>query len=40
LDDPTGGATHYHARGLMPAWARGQDPSAEIGNHLFYNDVR
>ena len=39
VDDPTGGATHYHARGLLPAWARGREPSAEIGNHLFYNDV-
>ncbi len=40
VEDRTGGATHYHVRGLMPAWARGRDPSAEIGNHLFYNDVR
>ncbi|MGE5477060.1 MAG: cell wall hydrolase [Bacteroidales bacterium] len=39
VDDPTGGATHYHVRGLLPVWARGRDPSAEIGNHLFYNDV-
>jgi len=39
LDDPTGGATHYHRRGSLPAWARRVDPSAEIGHHLFYNDV-
>ena len=39
LDDPTRGATHYHVRGLMPDWAKGRDPSAEIGSHLFYNDV-
>jgi spore germination cell wall hydrolase CwlJ-like protein len=39
VDDPTGGATHYHVRGLLPAWAREREPSAEIGNHLFYNDV-
>jgi spore germination cell wall hydrolase CwlJ-like protein len=37
--DPTHGATHYHVRGTVPAWAHGREPSAEIGNHLFYNDV-
>ncbi|MGE5515311.1 MAG: cell wall hydrolase [Bacteroidota bacterium] len=39
VDDPTNGATHYHVRGLLPAWSRDRTPSAEIGNHLFYNDV-
>lgn len=39
VDDPTRGATHYHIRGLLPAWAHGHEPSSEIGNHLFYNDV-
>lgn len=39
VDDPTGGATHYHVRDCAPAWARGLDPCAEIGDHLFYNDV-
>lgn len=39
LDDPTHGATHYHARSLLPPWARGRTPCAEIGAHLFYNDV-
>ncbi len=39
LADPTGGATHYHAKGLRPPWTRDRTPSAEIGNHLFYNDV-
>ncbi len=39
LDDPTHGATHYHVRGLMPLWARGRDPSAEIGAHVFYSGV-
>jgi len=39
LDDPTGGATHYHAKATMPNWAEGRVPSAEIGNHKFYNDV-
>lgn len=39
LDDPTGGATHYHTQNVAPPWARGRTPSASIGNHLFYNDV-
>jgi N-acetylmuramoyl-L-alanine amidase len=39
LADPTGGATHYHARGVHPRWARGRTPSAEIGRHVFYRDV-
>lgn len=37
--DPTNGATHYHAKNVLPPWARGKKPSAEIGNHRFYNDV-
>ncbi|SDG43183.1 cell wall hydrolase [Roseospirillum parvum] len=39
LPDPTGGATHYHARGVHPPWAWHQAPSAEIGRHLFYNNI-
>lgn len=39
LADPTGGATHYHARGLVPWWARGRAPCAAIGRHLFYRGV-
>lgn len=39
LDDPTGGATHYHAEGIRPPWARGREPSAAIGRHRFYNDI-
>lgn len=39
LDDPTGGATHYHAVGVQPAWAKGCLPCARIGRHLFYNDI-
>ncbi len=39
IDDPTGGATHYHARGVHPPWARDKAPSAEIGQHLFYNNI-
>lgn len=33
------GATHYHTRSIMPKWARGKLPCAEIGNHVFYNDI-
>ncbi|MDB5491192.1 MAG: cell Wall Hydrolase family protein [Micavibrio sp.] len=39
LADITGGATHYHAAGMMPNWARGQVPSATIGRHVFYRDI-
>lgn len=37
--DPTAGAMHYHARGIHPPWAWRLVPCAEIGAHLFYNDV-
>ena len=36
LDDPTDGATHYHAAGITPYWAKGEKPAAVIGNHIFY----
>ena len=36
LSDPTNGATHYHARGIYPFWSRHQNPTATIGNHIFY----
>lgn len=39
LTDATSGATHYHTQTILPPWARGRIPSAEIGHHLFYNDV-
>lgn len=39
LGDPTGGATHYHRIGQLPPWSKGHAPSAEIGDHLFYNDL-
>ena len=34
--DPTFGATHYHAQGVVPYWARGHAPVSVIGRHLFY----
>ena len=36
LADPTGGATHYHADYVSPAWTRGQKPATIIGRHIFY----
>lgn len=39
LSDPTDGATHYHARAVSPPWSKNRQPSAEIGGHVFYNDV-
>lgn len=39
LADPTRGATHYHALAVSPRWARRHAPSAQIGNHVFYNDI-
>lgn len=37
--DPTGEANHYHPRGLpkAPVWAEGVQPTAFIGNHIFYH---
>ena len=37
LDDTTNGATHYHEKSILPDWARGQKPTVQIGNHIFYN---
>jgi N-acetylmuramoyl-L-alanine amidase len=39
LHDPTGGATHYHTKGVAPDWSRGKTPSAVIGDHLFFTDI-
>ncbi len=39
LPDPTQGATHYHAAQIQPGWARGREPAARIGGHLFYSDI-
>ncbi len=39
LADLTGGATHYHAAGVMPGWAKGVTPTAVIGRHVFYRIV-
>ena len=39
LEDKTSGATHYHTRNLRPKWSVGKIPCAEIGSHIFYNDI-
>ena len=39
LDDPTGGATRYHAEDAGPDWSQGRSPSAAIGGLLFYADT-
>jgi N-acetylmuramoyl-L-alanine amidase len=36
LEDPTGRATRYHDRSTLPDWTSGWEPTAEIGNRLFY----
>lgn len=39
LEDTTRRATHYHTRNVRPRWSIGKIPCAEIGSHLFYNDI-
>ena len=40
IEDPTGGATHYHATSIPPpAWAVGKTPTVTIGAHAFYRDI-
>lgn len=36
LEDPTKGATHYHAAGISPYWAKNEKPTEVIGSHIFY----
>jgi len=36
LPDPTGGATHYHADYVNPAWAGRMDLLIRIDDHLYY----
>ena len=39
LEDKTKSATHYHTRTISPSWSVGKIPCAEIGYHVFYNDI-
>ena len=36
MKDITGGATHYHAAGIEPYWARKEKPVFVLGRHIFY----
>lgn len=37
--DPTDGSLYYHTTAVNPNWARNIEPVAQIGDHLFYNDI-
>ncbi len=34
--DITMGATHYHAKGIVPYWSKDQSPVTQLGAHIFY----
>lgn len=36
LQDFTGGATHFHADYILPAWARTKERVGRWGRHIFY----
>lgn len=36
LEDPTNGATHYHATYVNPKWNRHLEKKVKISNHIFY----
>tara|TARA_R110000868_G_scaffold12110_7_gene58707 strand:- start:4561 stop:5010 length:450 start_codon:yes stop_codon:yes gene_type:complete len=36
IDDPTGGAMHFHRHTYNPKWARRAVPKTLIGQHMFY----
>lgn len=38
-DHGVAGATHYHAAGITPYWARNEPPVTVIGRHIFYRLV-
>ena len=39
--DPTFNSTHYYSKSLKtpPNWAKGHEPAAIIGQHIFFNTV-
>jgi len=39
LPDITKGATHYHAAGITPYWAKTEKPVMVLGRHIFYRIV-
>ena len=40
MADFTGGAEHYHALSVYPAWAPTMTVSGQWGNHIFYKQRR
>jgi spore germination cell wall hydrolase CwlJ-like protein len=40
VQDPTGGADHYHAVYVSPEWSRHFPRTARIGDHIFYRGHR
>ena len=36
VQDPTDGATHYHALGIFPSWARMMRKTGVVGSQVFY----
>ncbi|MGB1547116.1 MAG: cell wall hydrolase [Alphaproteobacteria bacterium] len=38
LEDPTEGATRFHAEDAFPVWAQGRTPAAAFGHHLYYRE--
>lgn len=40
IQDPTGGADHYHAVYVSPDWSRHFPRTARIGDHIFYRGRR
>lgn len=34
-----GDSCHYHAKSILPYWAKGRAPYARIANHVFYEGV-
>ena len=38
--DITGGATHYHADYVTPAWSKTKTKTVEIQDHIFFMNIR
>lgn len=38
--DITNGATHYHAKYVLPSWAASKEHKITINNHVFYKWVK
>ena len=40
VNDPTGGATYFHAKRVRPYWADAMLPVGVYGKHVFYREVK